>query len=86
MSESVEGKQITLADGRCIFVAQQPSHSLVEFRSKEGSITRLCLSVEAVYALNVLTAGLPIKGMEVENVWRQKYQEGRWQLVPETEA
>lgn len=86
MNEDIKGKQIELGDGRCVFVAHKPGHHYIEFRSKEGSTTRLCLSDEAMYALNVLTAGLPTKGMEVEKVWRQKRTEARWQISPEVEA
>lgn len=86
MSDSIKGKQIGLGNGRCVFVAHRPGSHFIEFRSKEGSITRLCLSDEAMYALNVLTAGLPNKGMEIEKVWRQVRQDQRWQLAPEIEA
>lgn len=85
-SEDIKGKQISLSGGRCVFVSHQPDCYFVEFRSKEGSTTRLCLSDEGMYALNVLTAGLPNKGMEIEKVWRQKRQESRWQLSPAIEA
>lgn len=86
MTEDIKGKQIGLSGGRCVFVSNRPDGYFVEFRSKEGSVTRLSLSLDAMYALNVLTAGLPAKDMEVEKVWRQKREESRWQLMPEVEA
>jgi len=84
--EKVKGQQIGLSEGRCVFISHPPGAYLVEFRSKEGSTTRLMLSEEAVHALSVLASSPDGHDFKIEKATRQRYLEARWQLAPESEA
>lgn len=86
MADRIKGKQIRLSDNRCVFVSRKPDGFLIEFRSKEGSITRLALSIDAMAALNVLTGAAPDDSNQIERNSREKYEKSRWQIAPELEA
>jgi len=84
--EYISGKQIALPKGRHVFVAEAPGSYLIEFRSKEGSITRLCLSDEAVSALTMLARAQPLKDADIASEVKEKHLKSMWQLVPRQEA
>lgn len=85
-TESTKGKQVSFPDGRCVFLSNANGKNRIEFRSKEGIITRLQLSEDAFQALRALSDAPVAKHFVVEEVWRQNQIGHRWQVVPEVEA
>jgi hypothetical protein len=85
VTEHIEGKQIDLPRGRHVFVAERPGFYLIEFRSTEGSITRLKLSNDAMSALTTIANAKQSDG-EVRGVCKPSSRKARWQVVPEIEA
>ncbi len=84
--EYISGKQITLSKGRHVFVAEIPGNRLIEFRSREGSITRLCLSDDAMSALAMLANAKPLEKVDIAPEVKEKRLKARWQLLPQQEA
>lgn len=90
----VNGHQIDLSDGRHVFVAEHEGAFLIEFKNKDGKITRLALSRDAGEALRYLLgdehaqpADVIKKYLRFITIASEATKERmEWQLVPRDEA
>jgi hypothetical protein len=81
-----EGSGVDLGEECGDFVADVPGYYLIEFKSSEGSITRLRLSAEAIGALRMLTSDPPNTELFVERSSREKKIGSRCKIAPKAEA